>query len=147
MRSLKAVRLVDISSEMVDRLIAEARRQARDQAYCPYSGFAVGAAALTEREEIFGGCNVENASYGLTVCAERNAIFQATAQSGRPLRLRAVVIYTPTETPTAPCGACRQVMHEFGPTALIVSICDGAERLQTTVAELLPHAFGPCDVG
>lgn len=110
-------------------------------AYSPYSGFRVGAAVLTEDGEIFSGCNVENAAFGLTICAERNAIFQAVARGAR--RLRAVVIYTATQSPTAPCGSCRQVIHEFGPTAEIICVCDGEASARYTLAELLPSAFGP----
>lgn len=116
-------------------------RAASARAYCPYSRFPVGAALLTSDARIFVGCNVENASYGLTICAERNAVFQAVAAGAR--RIAAIVIYTPTPTPSAPCGACRQVLNEFGPDALVVSVCDGPEVLESHVAELLPHAFGP----
>src|SRR5215467_2163903 len=113
------------------------------QAYAPYSNFFVGAALLTERGNIFTGCNVENASYGLTICAERNAVFQAVARSTGPLRIKAVVIYTPTDRPTAPCGACRQVLNEFGPDAEVLCVCDGPDTISTTLARLLPDAFGP----
>ncbi len=88
------------------------------------------------------GANVENASFGLTICAERNAIFQAIAQGAR--RIEVVVVYTPTPAPAPPCGACRQVIHEFGPDALVVCCTDDAtaER-RYTLTELLPGAFGP----
>ena len=125
-------------------LIAAARA-ASARAYCPYSKFPVGAAVLTENGEIFSGCNVENASYGLTICAERNAIFQAVA-AGRTT-ITAVVVYTPTSIPSAPCGACRQVINEFGPDAEIISVCDGPEVLRTTLGRLLPEAFGPRNLG
>jgi cytidine deaminase len=121
--------------------LALAARTVSRQAYCPYSKFTVGAAVLTESGEIFSGCNVENASYGLTICAERNAIFQAAANGHR--RIAAVVVYTPTSEPTAPCGACRQVVNEFGPDAEILSICDGPGTLRARLSELLPQAFGP----
>ena len=85
------------------------------------------------------GCNVENASYGLTICAERNAVFQLVAE-GEP-EIMAVVVYTPTPTPTAPCG--RQVLNEFGPDMAVVCVCDGLGRIETTLGELLPQAFGP----
>jgi cytidine deaminase len=114
---------------------------ASEHAYCPYSKFRVGAAVLTESGEVFVGCNVENASYGLTICAERNAIFHMVAQA--QTAIRALVIYTPTKTPSAPCGACRQVINEFGPAAEIFSYCDGSEILHKTLSELLPGAFGP----
>jgi cytidine deaminase len=123
-------------------LIAAAR-QAAGQAYCPYSRFRVGAAVLTDRGEIFSGCNVENASYGLTICAERNAIFQAVARSQAPVVIRAVVVFTPTDLPTAPCGACRQVINEFGPNAEVISVCDGSAMITKRLDEMLPDAFGP----
>jgi len=127
--------------------LLEAARRAALRAYCPYSRFPVGAAALTAEGEIFDGCNVENASYGLTICAERAAIFRAVAAtaSGRP-RLRAMLVYTPTPTPTAPCGACRQVIREFGPDCLVVSCCEGPAVMRRSLPQLLPDAFGPEDL-
>src|SRR5689334_4241510 len=95
------------------QMLIEKAKAASKNAYCPYSKFHVGAAVLTEEGDMFSGCNVENASYGLTICAERNAIFQMAAQAKR--KLRALVVYTPTTKPAAPCGACRQVINEFGP--------------------------------
>ena len=80
---------------------------------------------------------------GLTILAERNAIFQAVARSEGPLSIRAVVVYTPTDQPAAPCGACRQVINEFGPEAEIVSVCDGTTQLRHAIGEILPQAFGP----
>ena len=96
---------------------------------------------LTESGKVFTGTNVENASYGLGNCAERTAIFSAIAAGERVLRC--VVVYTPTREPTSPCGACRQVINEFGPKVRVVSICDGEGRLETTLDALLPGAFGP----
>ena len=115
--------------------------EAAKRAYCPYSRFSVGAAVLTSEGRIYSGCNVENASYGLTICAERNAIFQAVACNSR--KIVAVMIYTSTPSPTAPCGACRQVINEFGPKAAVYCVCDGKEELCIPVTELLKHAFGP----
>jgi cytidine deaminase len=126
--------------------LAEAARRGAAHAYCPYSHFHVGAAVLTADGRIAWGCNVENASYGLTICAERNAVFQAVAQSDGPTVIRAVVIYTPTAEPTAPCGACRQVINEFGPDAEVRSICDGPRQLRFRLGELLPAAFGPANL-
>jgi cytidine deaminase len=123
-----------------------AARQAAANAYCPYSRFRVGAAILTDRGEIFAGCNVENASYGLTICAERNAIFQGVAKVERPLLIRAVVVFTPTSEPTAPCGACRQVINEFGPEVRVLSVCDGEAVIENLLSELLPGAFGPANL-
>jgi cytidine deaminase len=133
--------------EAVYSSMAEAARQAAAAAYCPYSKFRVGAALLTDRDEIVSGCNVENASYGLTICAERNAVFQAVARAQGTLAIRAVVVYTPTLEPTSPCGACRQVINEFGPDAEIVSICDGPGTISSRLGSLLPHAFGPGNLG
>jgi cytidine deaminase len=128
-----------IPAATLRRLATTARRAAK-LAYAPYSRFPVGAAILTE-SGIYAGCNVENASYGLCNCAERTAIFSAVAAGRR--QLRAVVVYTPTQTPTLPCGACRQVINEFGPEAAVISLCDGPSHLSTGAADLLPHSFGP----
>jgi cytidine deaminase len=129
----------------IKRLAAAAKKAARS-AYAPYSKFRVGAAVLTSSGRIHAGCNVENASYGLTNCAERTAIFNAVAAGGKPLRLSCVVVYTPTQTATAPCGACRQVIHEFGPRARVISYCAGRDRIDVSIAALLPRAFGPADL-
>jgi cytidine deaminase len=126
------------------RRLATAARRAAKSSYAPYSNFSVGAAVLTSSGRIFIGCNVENASYGLTNCAERTAVFKAVAAGHR--KLVAVAVYTPTPRPTAPCGACRQVIHEFGPNASIVCLCDSPERIETTLDQLLPKAFGPTDI-
>jgi cytidine deaminase len=129
-----------IVEPLVAGLVAAAR-EASKHAYCPYSRFPVGAAILTDGDQIVAGCNVENASYGLTICAERNAIFHAVAAGGRTVK--AVVVYTPTPRPTSPCGACRQVINEFGPDAEVISVCDGPEVVRQPLATLLPDAFGP----
>jgi len=135
--------LMTVLSQPERLALLAAARDAALHAYCPYSRFPVGAAVLTDRGEIYSGCNVENASYGLTVCAERNAVFQAVARGTGPLRIQAMLIYALAQSPTAPCGACRQVLYEFGPEALIVCVGTGPEILETSLAELLPHAFGP----
>ena len=122
----------------------QAARAAAGAAYSPYSNFRVGAAVLTGSGKIFAGCNVENASYGLCNCAERTAIFSAVAAGER--RIRAVAVHTATPAPTLPCGACRQVINEFGPDALVISTCASAVRHETTLPELLPRAFGPGDL-
>jgi cytidine deaminase len=121
--------------------LEQAARQAADHAYAPYSKFTVGAAVQTADGSIFIGCNVENASFGLTNCAERTAVFSAVAAGHR--QLTCVAIYTPTETPTAPCGACRQVLREFGVDLKVISTCRGPARIETTLAQLLPDSFGP----
>jgi cytidine deaminase len=132
-----------ISDDTLKTLRKEATT-ASESAYCPYSKFQVGAAVLTADGRIFSGCNVENASYGLTVCAERNAVFQAVAKGAT--QIVAVVIYTPTPTPACPCGACRQVLNEFGPDAEVLSVCDGPEGIRRKVSDLLPDAFGPANL-
>jgi len=120
-------------------------RRAATASHSPYSRFPVGAAVLAGSGKTYAGCNVENASFGLCNCAERTAIFTAVAAGER--KLRCVVVYTPTPRPTAPCGACRQVINEFGPQARVISICDSAQRIETTLDALLPAAFGPDDLG
>ena len=122
-----------------------AARSAAARAYAPYSQFRVGAALLCRSGKVVAGCNVENASYGLTICAERNAVFQMVA-AGETAFDR-VVVYTPTATPTAPCGACRQVLNEFNPDAEVLCVCDGPDVIRSTVRELLPGAFGPANLG
>lgn len=131
-------------SEKTIKMLIEKAKAASANAYCPYSKFSVGAAILTEDEQIFTGCNVENASYGLTICAERNAVFSMVAAGKK--KLRALVIYTPTPSPTAPCGACRQVINEFGPQASVLCVCDGSAVLETNLSALLPDAFGPANL-
>ena len=123
------------------RRLSLAAREAASFAYCPYSSFPVGAAVLTSTGEIFPGCNIENASFGLTLCAERTALFRAISSGHRSIL--ALAIYTPTPAPITPCGACRQVLNEFAPNLFIISLCDTPEILQTTLPILLPQAFGP----
>lgn len=96
---------------------------------------------LTDTGKVFAGANIENASYGLCNCAERTAIFTAISSGARALRC--VVIYTPTPKPTSPCGACRQVICEFGPKVPVIAVCEGEARVETTADALLPCAFGP----
>lgn len=123
------------------RRLETAARAAAKASYSPYSKFRVGAAILADSGKIYAGSNVENASYGLCNCAERTAIFTAIAAGER--QLRAVVVFTPTPTPTMPCGACRQVINEFGSRAIVIAICNSAQRSETTLPALLSDAFGP----
>jgi len=121
-------------------LLIERAKDALKHAYAPYSGFHVGAAVLTERGEIYAGCNVENASYGLTNCAERSAICNAVAAEGARMRVRAVAVWSSPERPCAPCGACRQVIFEFGPEApVFYQDRDGVA--ETQARDLLPSGF------
>lgn len=130
---------MEIAPALADRLIALASR-ARERAYAPYSGFRVGAAVLAEDGRVFTGCNVENASYGLSVCAERNAI--AAAVAGAAGEIRALAVVTGVSPPASPCGACRQVILEFGSIPVILANPSG-ERLVIPADELLPAAFTP----
>ena len=123
------------------RRLEKAARAAAKVSYSPYSRFRVGAAVLAGSGKIYAGSNVENASYGLCTCAERTAVFTAATAGER--KIKAVVVYTPTALPTTPCGACRQVINEFGPHALVTSVCDSAKRIDTTLPALLGEAFGP----
>lgn len=133
-----------ISEAILDALKRRAR-EASGHAYAPYSGFAVGAAVLTDGGEIHSGTNVENASFGLSNCAERSAIFQAVAHGAR--KLQALAVYTPTAVATTPCGACRQVLAEFGADAIIICCTDDdARERRFGLAELLPAAFGPANL-
>ncbi|MGH9536677.1 MAG: cytidine deaminase [Terriglobales bacterium] len=117
-----------------------AARAAFKNAHAPYSNFRVGSAILTESGKLYSGCNVENASYGLTSCAERNAIFAAVAAEGSAMRIKAVAVATERDVPCAPCGACRQVIYEFGPDALVLFRGQsGTEEMAIT--KLLPEGF------
>jgi cytidine deaminase len=120
-------------------------KESAGMAYAPYSNFYVGAAALTEQRRIVQGCNVENASYGLTVCAERNCIAQGVITGEQ--KFIAMVIYTEQEKLTPPCGACRQVIAEFfDSSAPILAANHLGEQKQWTLAQLLPDAFTPKDL-
>jgi cytidine deaminase len=115
--------------------------EARKLAYAPYSHFRVGAALLAKDGRIFTGCNVENASYGLTVCAERVALFKAVSEGAREFLAIAVAC---GEGPCAPCGACRQVLYEFAPDLLVIMADGDGKNWQTRkLGELLPQGFGP----
>ena len=132
-----------IDSDTRDKLLAAAR-DAMNHAYAPYSKFHVGAALRTADGKIFTGCNVENASYGLTICAERNAIFAAVAAqpSGQKLAIQAIAVATMPEIAAAPCGACRQVIAEFAaPSGIDVFYHAAGGVKHSTIAALLPDSF------
>jgi cytidine deaminase len=137
--------MTSIEPVLLDRLVGAARA-IRGNAYAPYSGFHVGAALLAG-EEIFAAVNVENASYPVSVCAERNAVAMAVA-AGAASSVRAVAVVTDGEAPTPPCGACRQVLFEFGRPgmAVVAESSDGSVRTHWSLEELLPDAFGPSDL-
>jgi cytidine deaminase len=122
----------------LDPLVARAREVAT-KAYAPASKFRVGAVLVADDGRVFAGCNVENASYGLTICAERAAVFHAVAEGAK--RFVRCVIFTDTSAPTYPCGACRQVLAEFGPDMeIVMADASGAAR-RTPLSELLPEPF------
>ena len=120
--------------------MVEQARAVQQRAYAPYSKFRVGAAIETMSGEVYVGCNVENASFGLTICAERAAMVQAVSAGRR--QFRRIVVVTDTEPPAAPCGACRQVLAEFG-TDLVVEAVGPSSTKRWRIRELLPDSFGP----
>jgi cytidine deaminase len=122
-----------------ERLL-QAARSAMEHAYAPYSDFRVGAALLTKNGEIFVGCNVENASYGMTNCAERTAIFSAVAKAGPKFNIEAIAVVNDKGVPCSPCGACRQVIYEFGPEA-IVFFQSAKGWKEAPITDLLPEGF------
>jgi cytidine deaminase len=130
----------DALSALERSLLLKAARAAMSHAYAPYSKFKVGAALLTASGQIFSGCNVENSSYGMTNCAERTAVFSAIAKLGPRLRIRAVAVVNNRRIACSPCGACRQVIYEFGPDAVI--LFRGLKTWnQVPLRELLPAGF------
>ena len=130
---------IALSLDQQEQMLAAARTAFKN-AHAPYSNFRVGSAILTERGKMYSGCNVENASYGLSVCAERNAIFAAVAAEGSGMRITAVAVATDRDVPCAPCGACRQVIYEFGPEAVVLFRGrSGTEQMPIT--KLLPEGF------
>jgi cytidine deaminase len=132
-----------LSDEQKDLLINTAR-EARKWAYAPYSNYRVGAAVLTSSGRLYDGVNVENAAYPTTICAERVAIFKAISEGERELEALAVV----TSKGGSPCGACRQVLSEFGlDTIVLIANEDAVILEETNLRELLPGAFGPADLG
>jgi len=130
---------VDDAFSTAERSLVEAARDVSGRAYAPASQFAVGCAVLTAAGATYTGCNVENASYGLTICAERAAIVAAVAAEGPRARIVAVAVHADTPS-CSPCGACRQVIAELGPDAAVVYRRDG-RFVRRTIAELLPDAF------
>jgi cytidine deaminase len=120
--------------------LENAARKVMKNAHAPYSNFHVGAAILLADGSIFSGCNVENASYGMTNCAERTAIFSAVAKLGPKIEIRAVAVANDHGVACSPCGACRQVIYEFGPDAVV--FFQGARGpKQAQITELLPEGF------
>ena len=130
-------------NEVLNKLIREAKNASKN-AYSVYSKFPVGAAFSNQKGEVFTGCNVENISFGLTICAGRTAIFKSISEGNHDIDV--LVVYTPTSAPTPPCGACRQVIAEFNTKARIICVCDSDERIDTSLDKLLPEAGFPVDL-
>ncbi len=124
--------------------VMEAARAAASRAYAPYSNFHVGAALLTESGTIHSGANVENASYGLSICAERNAVTTMAATDPEDREIELVAIFSPNTSPCFPCGACRQVLREFGCKEVVVETSLGLQRYPFD--QILPNSFGPEDL-
>src|SRR5215471_2099530 len=130
----------ELTPQERESLLAAAR-QALKRAHAPYSNFHVGAGVLTDQGEIFSGCNVENASYGLTNCAERSAIFTAVqATKADKLKIRAVAVVNGNDVPCSPCGACRQVIAEFGENVLVI-FRGQKDYVEMSIQDLLPESF------
>ena len=125
--------------------VLEAAHAASLKAYAPYSNFRVGAAILAESGDVHAGCNVENASYGLAICAERNAVARMVTADAGNRKIRLVAVVSPDAAPCFPCGACRQVLHEFDCEEVVVLGASG-EHERYSFSEILPHAFGPEDL-
>jgi cytidine deaminase len=128
-----------VSAKVRNKLEAAAAKVMKN-AHAPYSNFHVGAAVLLTNGKIFSGCNVENASYGMTNCAERTAIFTAVAELGPKIEVLAVAVTNDQGVPCSPCGACRQVIYEFGPDATVFFQSAGGPK-QARITELLPEGF------
>lgn len=121
-----------------DKLI-EAASEVRANAYTPYSHFKVGAALLGDNGEIYRGCNVENSSYGLSICAERTAVFKGVCAG--VTQFEALAVVTDLDNPASPCGACRQVLAEFSPEMIVIMANTKGKAVTSSVKELLPLAF------
>lgn len=133
-------------TELSVKLI-EAAKEAREKAYVPYSRFKVGAALLDSDGHIHYGCNIENAAYGPTNCAERTAMFRAVADGLAPRSFQAIAVVADTEGPVSPCGICRQVMSELCAPDMPVYLTNlKGDVVKTSVADLLPGAFAPKDL-
>lgn len=135
-----------LGPETLEELRAAAAAAA-EHAYAPYSGFRIGAALLFDDGGITAGCNVENVSYGLTICAERAALFRAIAEHGAARKIVAVMVTNLNDAPSPPCGACRQVLSEFVTPEATVYFYDGSEVVSKPFAELLPYAFADWKTG
>lgn len=128
---------------MEDKELIAVAKKYREHSYSPYSKFKVGAAVITKAGNVYGGCNIENSSYPVTNCAERTAIFKAVSEGERDIS--AIAVVGDTDGPCSPCGACRQVIAEFGINRIIMANLKGDVKV-VTLEELLPFAFTPEDL-
>lgn len=126
---------------MDTRKLIEEAKKVRKRAYAPYSKFKVGAALMAKDGTVYTGCNVENSSFGLTLCAERAAVVKAISEGAT--EFTAIALMTHTDTPVSPCGACRQVLAEFNPDITVIMGNTAGEIIETTLSELLPSPFHP----
>ena len=129
---------VELATEKSEREMIVIARSVRERAYCGYSKFAVGAALEAESGKFYAGCNVENLSFGLTICAERNAVFAAVAAGER--RFRRIVVISDSKEPVSMCGACRQVLAEFGEDLEVLSVNLVGDEFRSNLRTLLPRA-------
>lgn len=128
---------------MTDRELINIAVEASGKAYAPYSGFAVGAALECDSGSVYTGCNVENASYGCTICAERTAVCKAVSEGHR--HFRRIAVYADSEQYCMPCGLCRQVLHEFSPELEVLSVRGDGRYVSYSLKELLPKSFSMKD--
>lgn len=130
-----------VSSEQLRSKLIQQAKAVMKNAHAPYSNFRVGASLVTDKGKMFSGCNVENASYGMTNCAERTAIFSAVAELGPRFQIKAIAVVNDQGVPCSPCGACRQVIYEFGPEAVVFFTAKDGSDKQAHITELLPEGF------
>jgi len=143
---IQSIGEIKMEQEIIDKMY-KAALDMRNKSYSPYSNFAVGAVVLLKNNKLIGGCNIENSSYGLSMCAERNAIFRSIMDGARGNDIKAMLIVGDTPAPISPCGACRQVMSEFMDKDSEVIMADlRGNFLTKTVEELLPYSFGSGDL-
>jgi cytidine deaminase len=134
---------VNFTMSPIEQALLNAAVAARLHAYPPFSGFQVGAALLTKSGKTFTGCNIENSSYGLTICAERVALFKAISEGFRPTDFQMLMVVAEGKTPTPPCGACRQVVSDLCDAEMPILLANlDRQVVRRTVAELFPHPFG-----
>jgi cytidine deaminase len=129
-----------ITNDIEEKLISLAK-EAQSKAYTPYANFPVGAALITESGDYYTGCNIENVSFGLTICAERTAIFKLISEKGSKEKIKAIAVTNKSDIPCSPCGACRQVIQEFSTSSTIIIFKDNSGYKSQTINEILPFAF------